>query len=43
VEHGRFAIYPGAQMKMLGLFGSVAMPLLRRIFDRRIDRVRRGT
>ena len=41
VEHGRFAIYPGAQMKMLGLFGSVAMPLLRRIFDRRIDRVRR--
>lgn len=42
VERGRFAIYPGAQMKMLGLFGSVAMPVLRRIFDRRIDRVRRA-
>ena len=41
VERGRFAIYPGAQMKMLGLFGSVAMPLLRPIFDRRIDRVRK--
>jgi short-subunit dehydrogenase len=41
VERGRFAIYPGAQMKLLGLFGSVAMPLLRPIFDRRIDKVRR--
>lgn len=41
VERGRFAIYPGAQMKLLGLFGSVAMPMLRPVFDRRVDRLRR--
>jgi len=43
VERGRFAIYPGTQMKLLGLFGSVAMPILRPLFDRRIDRVHRNS
>jgi short-subunit dehydrogenase len=36
LDRGRFAIYPGVQMKMLGMFGSVAMPFLRPFFDRRI-------
>jgi len=35
-ERGRFTIYPGAQMRMLGLFGSLAKPLLRAWHDRRI-------
>ncbi|MFI0843550.1 SDR family oxidoreductase [Mesorhizobium sp. IMUNJ 23232] len=41
LDRGRFAIYPGMQMKMLGLFGSVAMPLLRPWFDRKIAVARR--
>lgn len=41
LDRGRFAIYPGMQMKMLGLFGSVAMPFLRPWFDRKIAAVRR--
>lgn len=41
VERGRFAIYPGAQMKLLGRFGSLALPILRSWSDRRIAGVRR--
>ncbi len=40
LERGRFAIYPGAQMKMLGTFGSIAMPFLRPWFDRKIAAAR---
>ena len=40
LERGRFAIYPGAQMKMLGMFGSIAMPFLRPWFDRKIAAAR---
>ncbi|MDQ6434989.1 SDR family oxidoreductase [Mesorhizobium sp. LHD-90] len=40
LDRGRFAIYPGMQMKMLGMFGSVAMPFLRPWFDRRIAATR---
>lgn len=36
LERRQFAIYPGVPMKILGLFGSVAMPFLRPWFDRRI-------
>ncbi len=40
VERGRFAIYPNREMQLLGRFGSLAMPSLRRLFDARIRRVR---
>lgn len=36
LDRRQFAIYPGMQMKMLGLFGSVAMPFLRPWFDRKV-------
>jgi 3-dehydrosphinganine reductase len=42
LNRGRFAIYPGAQMKMLGIFGSVAMPVLRPWFDRKIAASRKS-
>lgn len=35
-ERGRFAIYPGTQMRLLGLFGSLAKPVLAPWYDRRI-------
>ncbi len=41
LERGRFAIYPGAQLKLLGVFGSVAMPVLRLWFDRKIAAARK--
>jgi short-subunit dehydrogenase len=41
LHRGQFAIYPGLQMKMLGMFGSVALPFLRPWFDRRILLVKR--
>ena len=41
LDRKQFAIYPGAKMKMLGMFGSVAMPFLRPWFDRRIATARR--
>ena len=37
-DKGRFAIYPNREMQLLGRFGSVAMPTLRRLFDARIRR-----
>ena len=39
LDRKQFAIYPGVQMKMLGMFGSVAMPFLRPWFDRKIATV----
>lgn len=36
LARGRFAIYPGAQMTMLGLFGSIGKPFLGPWYDRRI-------
>jgi 3-dehydrosphinganine reductase len=42
LDHGQFAIYPGMQMKMLGMFGSLAMPFLRPWFDRKIAAARRS-
>lgn len=42
VAGNRFAIFPGMQMKLLGTFGSIAMPFLRPWFDRRIALSRRG-
>ncbi|MEQ1953381.1 SDR family oxidoreductase [Mesorhizobium sp. CN2-181] len=43
LDRGQFAIYPGMQMKMLGMFGSVAMPFLRQWFDRKISAARRSS
>jgi 3-dehydrosphinganine reductase len=40
LERGRFAIYPGMRIKMLGMFGSIAMPFLRPWFDRKIAAAR---
>ncbi len=41
LERGRFAIYPGAQMQLLGRFGSLALPILRSWSDRKIASARR--
>jgi 3-dehydrosphinganine reductase len=43
MDNGRFIIDPGPQLKMLGLFGSMVGPLMRRLSDRRIDALRRST
>jgi short-subunit dehydrogenase len=42
LEKKQFAIYPGIQMKMLGMFGSVAMPFLRPWVDRKIATAQRA-
>lgn len=42
VERGRFAIYPGIRMNLLGYFRSLVAPVLRQIFDRHVDAVQRS-
>jgi 3-dehydrosphinganine reductase len=42
LDRGRFAIYPTIVLKLLGTFGSVAMPVLRPWFDRKIAASKRG-
>lgn len=42
VDRGKFVIYAGMQLRLLGLFGSLALPFLRPGFDRRIARMKRA-
>jgi short-subunit dehydrogenase len=42
LDRRRFAIYPSTVLKLLGTFGSVAMPVLRPWFDRKIAAVRKN-